>query len=204
MEKINTKPVERIYPHDERVKPQTIAHHIARYKFATAFTDDYESENILDMCCGTGYGCEILRQKLHNVVGIDKSSEAIRYAKKHYKCCDFLRFPIQQINTKRKLFNLITFFEALEHFNYQDGITAIQDASKILKPEGYFIISIPRDLNPKYNKYHVSKWSYDMFCGVLKTFFKNVDIFGQDWDTGIINDKKPEKNDFFIAVCSND
>ncbi len=30
----NTNPVERIYPDDKRVKPQTIAHHMARYQFA--------------------------------------------------------------------------------------------------------------------------------------------------------------------------
>lgn len=195
----NHEPVERTFPGDIRVKYQTTAHHVARYEFAAKIRDAKGSA--LDLACGYGYGTEILRQAGYRTIGIDIDFLTIQEAIKKYPLNKFIDIPIQKFDFFT--YDLITFFEGIEHLKYYDGIMTILKASKSLEKGGRFLISIPKDSNPIYNKFHLSAWNYDLFTSILTVLFDKVEIYGQDWDTATIDKVNPENNDFFIAVCSN-
>ncbi len=55
---------------------------LQRYKFAIKCLG--KGKEIVDLGCGLGYGCYMLREAGNNVVGFDKSEEAIVYANKNY------------------------------------------------------------------------------------------------------------------------
>ena len=186
--------VERIYENDERVLPQTVLHHKARY-----YMIQKGKGRALDLGCGTGYGTEFMRLQGYKTIGVDCSKEAIKYAKKHYPINTFIVSKIQ--NFKFEEYDLITFFEVIEHISYRDDIVAIKKCYKALKKGGIFMLSVPRDSNPIYNKFHISQWGYPTILGALSMFFTKVNCLGQDWETGLVSDKNILKNDFYIFIC---
>ncbi len=56
--------------------------HVARYEWVVRRLDN--SSTIIDACCGVGYGSNIMAKGGHTVTGIDISSDAIEYARKHW------------------------------------------------------------------------------------------------------------------------
>jgi 2-polyprenyl-3-methyl-5-hydroxy-6-metoxy-1,4-benzoquinol methylase len=73
-------PVERSTP--EEAPFDVYQKHINKYIFASQFVYD---KLVLDVACGCGDGALILTSKKPKIViGLDKSKDAINYAKKHY------------------------------------------------------------------------------------------------------------------------
>lgn len=191
--------VERIYPNDTRVKPQTVQHHVARYEFARDLPN--MKNEALDIGCGTGYGVNVLKEEYIEVTGIDQNAEAIDFAQKtfpqnNYEQANILKWDLTGHNP-----NLVTFFEVIEHLTYKEGIAVIGKYRNILKPGGLFLISTPRDNNSKYNQFHKSQWDYATLKNNLSDLFSQVTMYGQDWDTGKITLEQPMTDDFFIAVA---
>ena len=199
--RVNKHPVERIYPNDDRVKPQTIAHHVARYSLAISLKKPMGIA--VDLGCGSGYGSNMLKQAGYTVWGVDRSGEAITYAKKNYQV-DFDVIDLGNIVFESKANSLITMFEVLEHLTRLKGLSLLSKISRGLKPGGIFIMSVPRDINPKNNGFHKSKWTYGMLKRELSTRFLSVEIIGQDWDTVKFSEENVKENDFYIAICKND
>ena len=194
--------VEWIYPGDDRVKPQTVAHHRARYKYVLEICPPTKSRtSALDLACGSGYGTEMLRQAGYKATGIDISKDAIDYAQIHYPKCSFVRSNLN--DTEVDGYNIIVFFESLEHITRRDGLKLFNKVSECFLNNGVFFVSVSREPNPGHKRYHKSRWSYLDFKKSLETSFKFVDIVGQDWDTAQISSENVQSNDFYIGMCSN-
>jgi SAM-dependent methyltransferase len=56
---------------------------LGRYKFVIECLKD-KSRNIIDLACGLGYGCHMLRQAGHKVMGVDKNKDAFNYCRSTY------------------------------------------------------------------------------------------------------------------------
>jgi SAM-dependent methyltransferase len=205
-------PYERCDIENPYIPEQTKRHHIERYNFAQTYVK--KGDNILDVCCGTGYGLNILRSRYPYYTkgtGIEIDAESISkaimtyshpgkiHAKPNYfKQCDVTNlFSWRLIGT----FNVITLFEAIEHFLYKDGLKILYQIKKILKKNGVFIISSPKDINDKYNIYHKSIWAFPELKNVVGSIFGGIELWGQDWDTGIIDKECVMNNDIFVGVC---
>jgi 2-polyprenyl-3-methyl-5-hydroxy-6-metoxy-1,4-benzoquinol methylase len=203
MGKTNHNPVERIYPDDQRVKPQTVAHHKERYRFASEVRMPKKGDRALDMACGTGYGSDMLRKAGYSVTGVDISQEAITYAKKHYPECEFFLRDITEFRKHQDggHFELITMFEVIEHLTYKEGKIVLKAIEGALKEDGIFLMSTPRDINGNYNTFHKSEWPYETIKNILGSIFSNIEILGQDWDTAEISGEHVRDNDFYLAVC---
>jgi len=91
----------------------------------------------LDVGCGTGVNLNFL-QKYGNILGIDFSKEAKKF-------CKMRRYKIVQANAeklplKENTIGLITVLDFLEHL---DDKMAISEFYRVLKPEGYLILTVP-------------------------------------------------------------
>jgi 2-polyprenyl-3-methyl-5-hydroxy-6-metoxy-1,4-benzoquinol methylase len=194
--------VEFIYPNDKRVKPQTVAHHLSRYKFVANKFPTRKPKVALDLACGTGYGTEILRKAGYDSLGVDINKKAIEFAQKTYLSCKFLLESIQDFKFGK--YDLVVFFESLEHINRKDALFTLKKIKLSLKKGGIFIVSVSREPSQGHKVFHKSEWSHKDLLNTLKKYFKHIKMIGQDWDTATISSKNVRNNDFYIAVCSND
>jgi ubiquinone/menaquinone biosynthesis C-methylase UbiE len=159
--------------------------HVARYQFAS----HYARGSVLDIACGTGYGCKILLNRATTrIVGIDISQDAIRVALKRYKDqrLTFMVGNILDIELPNGSQDVITCFETIEHVKEQE--TAISELCRVLDPRGLLIVSSPNRkatspgtsaLDPPDNPCHVSEFSTEEFVSFLRRYFGKVTVFGQ-------------------------
>ena len=232
----NKKTLEELAFTGERMIPdinrgQTFYYeHLIRYLMATQFAKD---NTILDIGCGVGYGCWILKKfGAKSVKGIDYSKETINYAKKKYRMKD-ISFEVGDaenllINTEK--FDLLVAYELIEHLKNQKKFLGGVKAN--LKEKGIFIVSTPnKNTYQGKNPFHINELTPNEFESLLKPFFKYVYLFDQrflfsnliipvhsnsdlklntlnesyivDKVTGFIPVNKIENSRYLIAFCSD-
>lgn len=206
---------ERMVP-EENDRQQLFYEHLNRYKFASTLVKEKE---VLDLACGVGYGCEILKDAgAKSVTGLDLSKDAIDYAKRKYSQpgVKFVRGDAIASDLQSNKFDVVSCFEFIEHIDEQDK--ALKEIKRILKDNGILFISTPNKLTyHEDNKFHKKELNFKQFKMLLKKYFKNIQIYGQFFWFGnfIMNENKStifksqlptvnlEKSQYFIAVCSN-
>jgi len=189
------------------LRPETVRHHLNRYGLAASYTK--RGDVVIDLCCGTGYGSEIIQKvEAGRVIGVELSEEAINYAREHSPSCEFIKENVIEFLTdKSKTDKLpqpdtVVFFESIEHFAKPDVFKMLDGVRDLLKPSGQFFLSTPRDIRSDRNLDHISQWNFEELRGVLSVRFKQVDLFGQDWASGNFVRENPENASFYVARCS--
>ena len=125
-------------------KDSNFLNHCKFYKFAAQFVNN---KHVADIGCGTGYGCEILKNKgAVFVSGSDISKKAIKYARSKYN--DIADFIIQGITDLKKYsdnsFDVSVCSEVIEHVKeYGKEQDAIAEIKRITKNKGLLIIGTP-------------------------------------------------------------
>ncbi len=93
----------------------------------------------LDVGCGVGSNLEVLEVFSKRAIGVDISKKAINFCKKkgfrdiHYG-------DITKLKYKNNTFDLVLCSDLLEHV---DDKRAVREISRVLKPNGIFIFSVP-------------------------------------------------------------
>jgi 2-polyprenyl-3-methyl-5-hydroxy-6-metoxy-1,4-benzoquinol methylase len=137
------KTEERVFPPSRRAEDGMLREHRARYAFVAGLLRG----RILDLGCGTGYGCYELasREAIAEVIGVDRSREAIDWAARYcpsprisYLCSD-----IQEAGWEGGLglFDGIVAFEILEHLAHEDPLW--EGVTRLLRPAGVLWLSTP-------------------------------------------------------------
>ena len=163
-----------------------ISKHLTRYNFANLFIK--ENSEVLDAACGVGYGTSLISKKAKNIIGIDYSKAAIKFANQNYKNKKIKFIESNILNYKYpKKFDVIVSLETLEHINKTDGINWIKKCYKMLKKEGIFICSSPllRIRNGKpfiTNPHHLHEMKKTGLEKIFKKTFKtkNLNLFIQE------------------------
>jgi ubiquinone/menaquinone biosynthesis C-methylase UbiE len=154
--------------------------HISRYSRVC----ENQWETIADIGCGTGYGTFILSGKGH-AVGVEFSEEAVKYAKRRYSSCEFVRGDAGALPLKSEGFDAATAFEVIEHL--RDPEVLLDECHRILRKGGTLLLSspnpahignllrkaffrtpIPAKVDPN-NQYHIREFSYDELISTIST-----------------------------------
>jgi len=122
--------------------------HIGRYEYAKWFVNKRNYENVLDIACSNGFGCEKLGETAKSVVGVDIDKKLLEQARKRHvdkANISYMRIDIdnESLSTRmaEKKFCVVTCFETIEHIEYPERfLTELKD---ILKRDGRILISIP-------------------------------------------------------------
>jgi SAM-dependent methyltransferase len=146
---------------------ETYRLHIERYDFATRFL---RGGRTLDCACGVGYGSERLSRGgdgTGSVTGVDIDSGAIGYARANYEnsriefvCADGATFDSDP-------FDLIVSFETIEHV--PDPASLIDNFTRLLKPGGILVASVPVTPSVDVNPYHLHDFTQRSFRRMFET-----------------------------------
>ena len=105
------------------------------------FLKDKKYTKLLDIGCGTGYLIDMLA-KVHEAeyTGVDLSPEMIKQANnKKIKNAKFVEGRSDEIPFDDNTFDIITCSQSFHH--YPDTDKAMQEAKRVLKPGGLYILS---------------------------------------------------------------
>jgi SAM-dependent methyltransferase len=213
---------ERVIP--GQVDADLLNEHLARYAFAARLS---RRKQVLDAGCGAGYGSSELARTAAGVLGIDRSAEAIAFARAQYPAPN-LRFEEGDCSTLPAAdgsTDLVVAFEVIEHLEDWRGF--LREARRVLAPAGQFIVSTPNKLyysesrgasGP--NPFHVHEFEFEEFRAELGEVFPHVSLFLENHTEGVVfqpassqsestadcrvdeGGSAPEDSHFFVAVCA--
>lgn len=162
--------------------------HAASYGFAETFC---RSKQVLDLGCGSGYGCFRLASIARSVHGVDVSAEAIEFAARRYEAAnlqfshisagDRLPFPDESFDT-------VLSFQVIEHVEGEADY--LEEARRVLRPGGVMIIITPdrqHRLLPgqkPWNRWHLREYSAASLSRLVEPVLrvKRVLRMGAPWD----------------------
>ncbi len=163
--------------------------HLNRYEYACGFVG---GRKVLDIACGTGYGCAMLAKSgAAFVTGLDLDAGAIQFARQTYSA-DNIRFDTGNAQHLADIedasFDVVTSFETIEHL--PDVEAYLAELCRVLKPGGLFLVSTPdRRLESTLyplrgrpnNPFHLREYTRRQFVEVVSTRFEPEELLGQSF-----------------------
>ncbi|MFX1392102.1 MAG: class I SAM-dependent methyltransferase [Promethearchaeota archaeon] len=163
--------------------------HTKFYKFTCQFV---KNKNVIDLGCGSGYGCKILKNSdAKYILGIDISKKAIKFAKKYYnQYADFKILGLTNMeDLKDNSFEVSICSEVLEHLKEYNMVNiALKEIKRITKRKGLIIFSTP---NIELLSHH--GFSFEEINNLFSNKFKKFCIFENSLVPFDQNKKKWEK-----------
>lgn len=161
--------------------------HAASYSFAEPYCD---GERVIDLGCGSGYGTARVAKFARAAVGVDISAEAVAFAKQRYKSSNL---SFKRIDPDARLpfddgeFDVALSFQVIEHVT--DDERYIQEAFRILRPGGVFILITPDRRNrlfpgqKPWNRWHLREYSMQTLAKLVGRQFhiENSLRMGAPW-----------------------
>src|SRR6266705_1909025 len=151
---------------EETTGSDTLKLHLDRYKFAEKYLIP---GSVLDIACGVGYGTVVLAQSQQatEVIGVDVSGEAIRYAREHYphQRISYVRSSAHDFKPQQGFENIVS-LETIEHLDHPAEFFSRLLA--LLRPGGRLITSAPITPSVDANPHHKSNFSARTFTRLGK------------------------------------
>ena len=179
--------------------------HRHRYEFAASLC---EGRSVLDLCCGSGYGSEILSATAAEVVGVDNDVATVDMAQATVGRSAGIRFEVADAvaylrQGERGRFEVIVCFEGLEHLRELDAaLTLLREHAE---SGSALIVSVPNSrLLEEDNPFHFTDFGYEE---VQEAFaeFPQVTILPQFLAEGsLITPPGAEGSDVSIALQDRD
>lgn len=193
---------ERIIPKILKPTNGMLLEHIARYYFATP----YVQGRVLDIACGTGYGCHMVakerKREVTEIIGVDIDVETLEYANReyHHQKVTYVQGDAldPQLPELLGTFDTILSFETIEHV--QDDQALMENLYRMLKPGGTLVLSSPFGRGrgmPTSEPFHVHQLTPEEF-EELFVHFSKVDIYYQ---RGVTFEKPRKGVRYFIGVA---
>jgi 2-polyprenyl-3-methyl-5-hydroxy-6-metoxy-1,4-benzoquinol methylase len=183
-------PLERVNPDRSRwFLRGVIAGHVARYEHARR--EAARGKRVLDLACGSGYGCAILSDVAASVVGVDLDAAALVECARRHRLPNvrFVAGDARAVPLASGQFDLVTSFETIEHLPERDVDTYLDELHRLLVPGGRLLISTPdRDSyslgGRTGNPFHFFEFTRAEFAERLSRRFELAEMFGQDFAPG--------------------
>jgi 2-polyprenyl-3-methyl-5-hydroxy-6-metoxy-1,4-benzoquinol methylase len=148
-------------------------------------TIDKENDiTILDLGCGRGWLSNLL-SSYGNVTGIEPVKPVIEHAKKLFPNINFLVGTSKMIlDTKTNNFDFVISSEVIEHIPDDEKDNFIEDIAKLLKKDGFLILTTPRkEALKEWNKYTATNQPIEEWISeteleelVTKNYFKSREL----------------------------
>lgn len=153
---------ENLWECDSVSTSQNMRCHIIRYEFSVIMIGSGKS--VLDLACGTGYGCDMIQKVGNDVTGVDYDDTLIQHCKKFYPRCKFVQcnMKVDNLPFENNTFDFINGHAFLDWDVYGTS-NLFNEVYRILKFGGHFLVSSNSVCN---------------YIGVFDKF-KNIRVFQQ-------------------------
>jgi len=155
--------------------------HFHRYLFALQFCED---KSVLDVASGEGYGSALLGAVASEVIGVDKSADAVRHANTNYydRNISFRVGRAENLPIADQSIDVVVSFETLEHLQEHDAF--LSEIKRVLRPAGLLVISSPdRDVysgeSQIRNPHHEKELTRAEFQELLQRYFEHTKFLAQ-------------------------
>lgn len=103
---------------------------------------NFQGRRVLDVGCGTGRWCLLLKKKGCNVVGIDLERKRLEKAEGNPKLenIDFRQMSVESLDFKDASFDFVNSVTVLQHIPYREKKEAIKEICRVTKKEGHILI----------------------------------------------------------------
>lgn len=148
--------------------------HFNRYAAAKPFV---RGKRVLDIACGEGYGCALMKKwGAESVVGVDISEEAVSIAKDSFQRTgiEYIVHDVEQLPFENNSFDVVVSLETIEHLDHPEQF--LKEISRVVRFDGQIIVSCPNDpyyskSNPNFsNPFHKREYSYFDFKTLTQKF----------------------------------
>ncbi|GAK03944.1 LOW QUALITY PROTEIN: methyltransferase [Geomicrobium sp. JCM 19037] len=103
--------------------------------------DKLTFERVLELGCGNGRNAHFLAENGSQVLAVDQSREAIRWAKETVSSVDFIQADVLKLDVDRHAFDLIYDSGCFHHLAPHQRIQYLTLVHHALKPGGYYAVS---------------------------------------------------------------
>lgn len=145
-----------------------------RYRFCRPFV---KNKRVLDVPCGTGMGSPFLRSA-SELIGLDRDSNAVDFAKNHYKgiYTNVLQGTMVELPFSPNFFDTVVCLEGLEHLSYTNGVLLLSEAARVLKQDGFLLLSCPLSINGSHsgNEFHLYEWAEAELISTIERLFRII------------------------------
>lgn len=133
--------------------------------------------SLVDVGCGDGRFINKLNKDIPNkyLLGIDYSENAISLAKAMNSNLDFVCADITENDFNNK-YDAMTLIETLEHIPLDSVDNFIKSISKLIKQNGYLIITVPSD-NCGLDSHHFQNFNKKLLESYLNKYFKIENLY---------------------------
>lgn len=211
---------ERFVP-SEGKDTEIVDEHFCRYLGVKSLIKD---KVVLDASSGEGYGSYILSESAFSVIGIDISDDAIQHSRRKYQRSNlkFQQGTIESIPLPNNSVDVIVSYETIEHVDEETQVKFLNEAKRVLKPEGLFIISTPdtitynSNIKNYKNEFHIREFTENEFYDFLHQSFSQVKMFYQSHNVintisnrnstslKVVNPENfIENGKYLIAICGD-
>lgn len=171
------------------VPPWIRYEHQARYDFVARHVS---GRVVIDCASGDGTGASVFaRAGAISVQGFDISADAVQLARARHPGIAFQQANAVDLPIPSRSVDVFVSLETIEHIDTgEHGARAfVQEAARVLKPDGVFICSTPdRSVyNPgkppsatPWNRFHVREYDRAEFTALLSRRFARVEMYAQN------------------------
>ena len=152
-------------------------HHIFEANLIKEYT---KNKKVLDIGCWTGQFLSLIEDQAVTV-GLELDQEAVRYANKYHKG-KYIVGSALQIPFKDNSFDVVTMWDVIEHLPVNSEISALKEASRVLKSNGFFALSTMTThpfsilFDPAFFLLHHRHYSKRKLHKLLNPYFKIIKI----------------------------
>lgn len=138
---------------------------------------------ILDLGCWSGQYTKLAVKFAKKTFGMDPSKQSIVFARKKITSAQFKVGSVLKIPFKENFFDFIIFSEVVEHIPSGTEKKAISEIKRVLKPNGYLLISTPSNhllsvlLDPAFFLIKHRHYSRETLLSFLKNDFQIEKVF---------------------------
>lgn len=141
-----------------------------------------EARRVLDVGSGTGYGSAMIATPNREVVGVDTSDEAVKWANDTYRNenASFLIMPATELRFPDGSFDAVCSIQSIEHFD--EVKVFLSEVVRVLRPGGVLAVATPNRLtyspDGSINPFHTKEYDARELEQLLADSFEEVEVTG--------------------------
>lgn len=144
--------------------------------------EERKEMDVLDAGCGDGRFLGLLADSGAQLYGTDYSESAIAFSRLLVPQAQFTSADLRELPYEDGMFDLVYLIETLEHIPPEVVPDILNELSRVLKPKGKLVVTVPSDHLPPGPK-HYQHFSPTSLRKALSSAFSVDEMMGQDRTT---------------------